>query len=174
MDQVLSLVKEDLNSVATGRAKPSMIEDIKVEAYAGSILTIKELGNISAPDAHLITINPWDKGVIDQIAKAISSSDLNLNPVVDGELVRISVPALTQERREELVKAVKQKVESGKSMLRQVRNDIKRDIDGQKDTAGVSEDDIFAANEDLQKLIDDFNKTLDDLEQNKEKELMTV
>ena len=93
---------------------------------------------------------------------------------MDGELIRINVPALTGERREELVKAVKQKAEGGKAMLRQVRNDLKKDIDDQRDTAGVSEDDIFAANEKLQKLIDEFNASLDEIASQKETELMTL
>ena len=174
MAGVIDLVKEDLLSIQTGRAKPSLVEDVPVEAYEGSTLTLKELAMISAPDPHLITIKPYDTSVIEAIAKAISSSSLNLNPVVDGELIRINVPALTGERREELVKAVKQKAEGGKAMLRQVRNDLKKDIDDQRDTAGVSEDDIFAANEKLQKLIDEFNLSLDEIASQKETELMTL
>lgn len=174
MASVMDLVKADLLTIQTGRAKPSLVEDVAVEAYEGSTLTLKELATISAPDPHLITIKPYDTSIIEKIAKGVSASQLNLNPVVDGEIVRISVPALTGERREELVKSVKQKVESGKAMLRQVRNDLKKDIDGQRDTAGVSEDDIFKANEDLQKLIDEFNASLDELESQKETELMTL
>lgn len=174
MAAVLDLVKEDLLSIQTGRAKPSLVEDVPVEAYEGSTLTIKELATISAPDPHLITIKPYDTSVIEAIAKGLSSSSLNLNPVVDGEMIRILVPALTGERRSELVKAVKQKAEGGKAMLRQVRNDLKKEIDDQRDSAGVSEDDIFAANEKLQKLIDEFNSSLDEIASQKETELMTL
>ena len=170
----IDLVKTDLLTIQTGRAKPSLVEDVAVEAYEGSTLTLKELATISAPDPHLITIKPYDASVTEAISKALASASLNLNPVVDGELIRITVPALTGERREELVKSVKQKIESGKAMLRQVRTDLKKDIDNQRDTAGVSEDDIFAANEKLQKLIDEFNVSLDELESAKETELMTL
>lgn len=174
MEEVAKLVSEDLTSIQTGRAKPAMVEGIKLEAYEGSTMEIRELANITAPDPQTVMIKPWDISLIAKIAKAIQQSDLQVNPVVDNEIVRISVPSLTQERREELVKVVKQKVEAGKAMLRQVRIDLKKDIDHQKDQAGVSEDDIHNMYDSLQALIDEFNKKLEELEEKKEQELMAI
>lgn len=174
MSEVMDLVREDLLGVQTGRAKPAMVEDIQVEAYEGSFMAVKELASITAPDPHTVIIRPWDQSVLEGTAKAIQKADLNVNPVVDKDTVRISVPSLTEERREDLVKVVKQKVEAGKAMLRQIRIDLKKNIDKQKDDAGVSEDDIFTLNESLQKLIKEFNDNLDELESQKEKELLSL
>lgn len=174
MDDVVTLVKADLLNVQTGRAKPSLVESISVEAYEGSTMMVKELASISALDVHTLVISPWDKSLTEKIAKGISQSDLHINPVVDGETIRLSVPQLTEERRQELVKAVKQKIESGKAMLRQIRIDMKRDIDEQKEQAGVSEDDIHDMQDKLQKQIDEYNAQMDTIEKQKETELMTL
>ena len=170
--KVVELVQEDLLGVQTGRAKPALVEGIKVEAYEGSFMEVKELANISAPDSNSIVIKPWDPSTTGKIEKAIQESDLGLNPVVDNDLIRINIPALTEERRKELVKQVKQKVEGGKAMLRQVRLEIKKEIDKQKDQSGVSQDDIHGMYERLQKQVDEYNKGLDEMEKQKEKELM--
>ena len=144
MDGVIELLGEDLMSVQTGRAKPSLVESIKVEAYAGSFMEVRELASITAPDPQTILIKPWDRSVVKAIEKAILKSDLQVNPVVSDDQVRIQIPTLNEERRLELVKVVKQKVESGKAMIRQVRTEMKKDIDNLKDDDGVSEDDIHA------------------------------
>jgi len=173
MNQVLSLVEDDLKGVKTGRAKPSLIEDIKVKAYQ-STLTLKELASISAPDPHSLIVNPWDKTVLKDIEKAIAVCELNINPVVDNDIIRVSIPPLTEETRKDLVKLVYQKLESGKKLLRQVRNEAKAEIEGQKGKPGVSEDDIRLWLDELQKLVDDFSEKIDSLGKVKEEELMTV
>lgn len=174
MDEVVELVVKDLLTVQTGRAKPALVEDVKVEAYEGSYMTLKEVASISATDSSSIVIKPWDPSVLKKIEEGILKSELNMQPVVDGDVVRIKIPALNEERRLELIKMVKQKIEAGKAMLRQVRIETKKEIDNQKDQAGVSEDDIREMQDRLQKLMDEYNKKLDGMEEAKEKELMTL
>ena len=174
MAEVVELVREDLMGVQTGRAKPAMVEGVKVEAYEGSWMEIRELANISAPDSQSIVIKPWDVNLLKKIEIGINQSDLNLRPVVDNDLIRIKIPALTGERRSELVKLIKQKVEAGKAMLRQVRLEVKKEIDRQKEEAGVSEDDVHQMYAKLQEILKEFNGKLDEMEQAKEKELTAI
>ena len=174
MDDVVELLREDLMNVQTGRAKPALVESVKVEAYQGSFMEIKELASITAPDPQTILIKPWDPSVVKEIEKAILKSDLQIQPVISEGQVRIKIPALTEERRLELVKVIKQKIESGKAMIRQVRLEMKKDIDKLKDDDGVSEDDIHGMYDRLQKQVDEYNKKLDESEETKEKELMSL
>lgn len=173
LDQTVEVVKKDLSSVRTGRAKPSLVEDVKVEAY-GTVMTLKELSTISAPDTTLIVIAPWDKGLVSAISSGIQKSGLNIQPIVDGDVVKIAIPSLTQERRQELVKVVHQKLESGKVMIRQVRTEIKEEIEAQEGEAGVSEDSIKAWLDSMQKTVEQYMAKLAELESEKEKELMTL
>lgn len=173
MGQVIKLIGGDLASISTGRARPALVEDIKVEAYEGSWLTLKELASIATPDPQTLSIQVWDQTVTDKIVKAIQNSGLNINPVVDQSSIRIIIPGLTDERRLELVKAVKQKTEAGRGMLRQIRVELKKEIDNQKDQPGVSEDDIHAAYEQLQLLVDGYHQQMDQLEQKKSAELLS-
>ncbi len=174
MSQVIALTRDNLAGLSTGRARPALVEEIRVEAYPGSVLTVKELGTISTPDPQTLSIQIWDQSVIPETVKAIQAANLGLNPVVDQNLIRLHVPSLTEERRQELVKAVKQKVEAGRGMLRQIRVDLKKDIDDQKNQPGVSEDDIHSGYDQLQTLVDEFHAQLDSLEQSKEKELTSL
>lgn len=173
LDQTIEVVKKDLSSVRTGRAKPSLVEDVKVEAY-GTIMTIKELATISAPDTTLIVIAPWDKGLVSAISSGIQKSGLNIQPIVDGDTVKISIPALTEERRLELVKLVHSKLESAKVMIRGVRTEIKEEIEAQEGEAGISEDSIKLWLESMQKTVDQYMLKIDELGKEKEKELMTL
>src|SRR3989339_1020611 len=138
---VLDVVRDDLATVKTGRAKPDLVANLQIPVKSyGSTLKLLELANISAPDSQTLLISPWDKNVLEDISRGISKSDLNLNPVVDGQSIRISIPALTQERRIELSKMVDKKVEGGKVLLREERQKIQKEIDAEKGNAGVSED----------------------------------
>ncbi len=174
MEEVLGLVKQDLAGVQTGRARPALVESVKVEAYEGSFMAIKELAGITAPDPHSLVIKPWDSSVLTKIEKALNEANLGVNPVADKEVIRIIIPSLTEERRTELVKLIKQKIEAGKAFLRQIRVEVKQKIDDQKDQAGVSEDDIHRLYEELQKIIDEYNAKLDEMSEAKEKELMEI
>lgn len=173
LDQTIEVVKKDLSSVRTGRAKPSLVEDVKVEAY-GTIMTIKELATISVPDTTLIVIAPWDKGLVASIASGIQKSGLNIQPIVDSDTVKISLPAPTEERRLELVKLVHQKMESAKVMIRQVRTEIKEEIEAQEGESGISEDSIKSWLESMQKTVDQYMGKIEDFGKDKEKELMTL
>lgn len=172
-EKLIELVDDDLKGIKTGRAKPSLIEDIRVEAYK-TRMSLKELASISAPDPRSLIISPWDKTILEAIEKAISSSGLNLHPIIDNDLVRIQIPALTEETRKDLVKLVKQKLESGRRLLRQLRNEVKKEIEDLKGKPDVSEDDIKRWLDDLQKLIDETTSRIEELGKAKEKELMTI
>lgn len=174
MDEVIELVKQDLSGVQTGRAKSALVESVKVEAYEGSFMEIKELASITALDPHTLVIKPWDSSILAKIEKGINEANLGINPVVDQEIIRIVIPSLTEERRIELVKLVGQKIEAGKAFLRQIRVEVKQKIDNQKDEAGVSEDDIHRLYDELQKIMVEFNAKLEEMEKNKEQELMLL
>lgn len=171
MAQVIKLTAEELGTLSTGRARPALIEELKVEAYEGSWLTLKELATISTPDPQTLLIQAWDQTVVEKIVKAIQAAGLGLNPVADQSLIRLNVPVLTEERRQELVKAVRQKTESGMALLRQIRVELKKAIDDQKNQPGVSEDDIHSAHEELQQQLAGFQEELERLAANKEREL---
>lgn len=171
--KALDHVRQDIGKLRTGRATAQLLDPVVVEAY-GSQMKIEELANINAPDATLLVVKPWDENVIEDIEKAIAKADLNLNPVVDGDIIRIAVPPLTEEKRKRMVKALQEKVESGRVMLRNVRTAAKQAIEEQKGDDGISEDDI---ERDLATLDDKFQQyasKLDQMEANKEEELMTV
>ena len=172
-DKVLEVVGGDMATVKTGRAKPSLVENVSVEAY-GTRMKLMELATISAPDTTMIMINPWDKGNLAAIEKGIASAGLNINPVVESDHIRIVIPPLTQERRQEMVKLVKQKLESGKQMVRDVRLKYKKMIDDQKGKPGISEDTISADLETLQKKMDEYVAKLEKVVQEKETELMQM
>ena len=173
LEKTLEVVKQDLSSVRTGRAKPSLVEAVKVEAY-GAMMELRELATITAPDPSLIVISPWDKSLTGAIATGIQKAELNIQPVVDGEMVKISIPSLTEERRLELVKVVSQKLESGRVMIRQVRTEIKGEIEALEGEAGGREDDI---KDGLKKMQDEVNtnvEKLDEMGKAKEVELMSI
>ncbi|PIS09334.1 ribosome recycling factor [Candidatus Beckwithbacteria bacterium CG10_big_fil_rev_8_21_14_0_10_34_10] len=170
---LIKLLEDDLKGVKTGRAKPSLIEDLQVEAYQ-SKMALKELASISAPDPHSLIISPWDKTILESIAKGIAKAGINLNPIIDNELIRIQIPSLSEETRKDLVKLVNQKLESCRKMLRQIRNELKREIEGLKGEANISEDDLKIWLDELQKMIDETLDKIEDLGEVKEKELMTI
>jgi len=173
MDAVIEVVTEDIATVKTGRAKPSLVENIKVEIYATK-MALLELASISAPDPHMLIIQPWDESALENIEKAISKSEMGLNPVVDGSVVRIQIPPLTEERREEYIKLLKQKLESGRVMLRQARQEGKKKIESLKGQPGVSEDDVHRLMEELEKLTDEYMKKVEELGKVKEEELRRI
>ena len=170
-DKTVEVFMGDLTTIRTGRAKPSLVENILVDAY-GSKMKLLELANISAPEPSQIIIKPWDRSVISAIDKAIQMSDLHINPVVDGEQLRISIPPLTGERRQELAKLVMQKKHVAEDMLRDIRTKYKKQIDGQKGQPGISEDDIKRDLESLQKMTDEYMKKITDVSSAKEKEVL--
>ncbi len=169
-EQVLEIVGDDLKGIKTGRAKPAMVEDVMVEAY-GTRMPLKELASITAPDPHLITVQPWDQSVIGAVEKALSSGQNQFNPSVDGQLIRIPVPALTGEKREELVKLVAVRIESGKQMIRSQRTDTKKEVEAQKHQVDVSEDDIKNDLKKLDEITAWYNEKLEQVGEAKAEEL---
>jgi len=172
-EKALAHLQKELSSLRTGRASVQLLDDVRVNAY-GANMAIHEVANVSAPDAQLLTVKPWDKSLIAEIEKAIQVAQLNLSPVVDGEIIRIPVPPLTQERRQEMVKTLKQKVEEAKVMLRAIRSDLRRDIENQEGEAGISEDDIKLDLEELDSVVKDYTEQIDRISENKEKELLRI
>ncbi|MBP9819236.1 ribosome recycling factor [Candidatus Woesebacteria bacterium] len=171
--KALEHVQRDIGSLRTGRASSQMLDNVHVEAY-GTTMQLVEVASIQAPDPSLLIVSPWDKSLLSAVEKGIQAAGINLNPVVDGDIVRIAVPSLTEETRKEMVKQLHKKVESGRVMLRSVRAETKKDIDDQEGSEGVSEDDVTAQ---LKKLDEELKKYMDRLEQllaAKEKELLTV
>ena len=171
--KVFEHLRAELAALRTGRASAQLLDSVKVDAY-GSKMSVSEVASISVPDPTLLVIKPWDRSLIAAIEKAIAVANLNLSPIVDGEIIRVPVPALTHERRLEMVKLLGQKIEAGKVMVRNVRSETKHQIESQKGEEGVSEDDI---ERDLSSLEDKVQQHLDKIETlftDKEKELLTI
>jgi ribosome recycling factor len=172
-EKTLDHVQRELSLLRTGKATPQLLDSVQVEAY-GSRMRINELANITAPDPTLLVVTPWDKSVLVSIEKAITIAQLNLNPVVDGDKIRIPVPSLTEERRKEMVKTLQGKIEDGRKMFRTIRGDAKRTIEDLKNDSGFSEDDIRLYLEQLEDLMKKYLTQLDEIADKKEAELMKV
>jgi ribosome recycling factor len=166
--------KRDLAKVRTGRANLALLDGIKVEYY-GTMTPINQVATLNVPDARLITIKPWEKSLIPMIEKSIKAqSDLGLNPVSDGELVRLPIPPLTQERRKELVKVTKKMTEESKVVLRNARRDSNEMIKELVDGGDISEDDSKKGLKSVQDLTDKYVAQIDEIAGKKEKEIMEV
>jgi ribosome recycling factor len=174
MDKVIEVVAEDMATVRAGGAKPSLVENMIVSVYGGQKMRLQELATIQAPDPTMITITPWDKSVIKDIEKAISDSELNLTAANVGQMLRIVIPPLTEERRADMVKLTRQKLESGKLMLRNIRQEQREAIESVKKESGVSEDDIKRFQEELDKTTNEYSEKLENMAAQKETELMKV
>jgi len=171
MDQL----KRELVGVRTGRATPALIEHLPVEvASYGSTMSLKELGGITAPDARMLVVNPWDKGTIKDIERAIATSGLGFNPQSDGQIVRIPIPALTGERRQQLVKVVKQHAEEGKVRVRGVRRDYKEMLEEAERDGDLTEDQLKKQLVKLQEATDAHVKLVDEMCAKKEKEILDL
>ena len=173
MKKAVEALGHHLNSIRTGRASPALVEHLHVEYY-GTDMPLNQLANISAPEARTLVIQPWDKGSMKAIEKAIQTSDLGLNPNNDGQVIRLSIPALTEQRRKDLVKLVKKEVEEQKVSLRNVRRDAQNELKKLESDKQITEDDLKRAQEKLEQLTGQYTKELDQLGQNKEREVMEV
>lgn len=172
-DKILSHTSAELATLRSSRASAQLLDGVMVEAY-GAHMNIQEVASVTAPDAQLLVVKPWDKGLLQAVAKAIQNAQLNLNPIVDGEIIRIVVPALTTERRQEMVKILKVKVEECRVTLRNKRAEIKKDIEAQEGEQGVSEDDIKAEIAELDQVVKDYMGKLDELADKKEQDLLSL
>lgn len=170
MEKTFSIVSEEFASIKTGRASPALVEDIKVDYY-GTKTPINQLASIAVPEPHLIVIHPFDEKAINDIEKAIISSDLGLNPSNDGSVLRIPIPPLTDERREELKKLVNRLAEEGKVSLRNIRRDVIKEVQNMEKDGKITKDDELRYKEEIQKITDHFTDKIKDILIKKEKEI---
>ncbi|MCK9603893.1 MAG: ribosome recycling factor [Candidatus Omnitrophica bacterium] len=170
MKKAFESVTREFSEIRTGRASPTLVEGLHIDYY-GTPTLLKQLASISVPDAHLIAIQPWDPTAIAEIEKAIMKSNLGINPSNDGKLIRLSIPSLSKERRQELAKVVHDMSEEGRVSLRTIRRDAKEALEKLEKDKAISEDDKFRGIEELQKLIDKYTGRVDELLKSKEKEI---
>ncbi len=173
MKKTVNLLKGDFAALRTGRASTVLVEDIKVDYY-GTLMTIKQIAQISIPESNQILIQPWDASVIPNIEKAIRNSDLGAQPQTEGGAIRIVLPPLTQERRKELVKKAGKLAEQARIAIRSIRHEAMKELDKMKKEGGVSEDEIKRMKDSLQKLTDKYIKEIDLLLKKKEEEILTI
>lgn len=172
MDKALKHLAIELNKIRAGKAATNMVDGIQIDYY-GTMSPLSNVASVTTPDARTIAIKPFEKKMVGEIEKAIRNSNLGLNPNNDGELIRLSIPPLTEERRRDLVKKVKVEIETAKVNVRNIRKDTNEDI--RKLTKdGVSEDDVKKGEERVQKLTDNFITRIDDTFASKEKDIMEV
>ncbi len=173
LDKCLKHFEKEISKLRTGRAHPSMVEDIKTPCY-GTSMPIKELASVSAQDSSTLVVQPWDKSTIDSIAKAISISDLNITPQVDSDVIRLKIPPMSLSRRDELAKSLHQKLEVSKVAIRNSRKDIQNNIRDAEKNKAISQDFSKKLQEILQKITDKFIKLSDNLAQAKEGEIKNL
>lgn len=173
MDKFLKFFEKESQKIRTGRAQPSLVEDIKVQAY-GSLMPLKDMAAISAPEPQLLVIQPWDKSVINEIEKALTTSDLGIAPVNDGNVIRLPMPKMSSSRREELTKVLHKKLEECKVALRNVRKDVHNLIRDAEKTKKVSEDLGKRLQDTLQKVTDRMSEAADKISNKKEEEIKSL
>jgi len=174
MDSVLTDLRQDIVTIKTGRATPALIEQIIVDAYE-SKMPLVELASITAPDASQLLVTPFDQTLVRNIEKALAvDRNLGLSPSVEGTVVRLKIPPLTEERRKEFVKVLGQKLEAGKIMVRQIRGEEMRRIRTLAQDKELTEDEAFRAEGDLQKITDEFNGKIEEIGKQKETEILSV
>lgn len=173
MDKSLEVLRRELATIRTGRANPALVEHLPVEYY-GTPTPLQQLATISSPDARQLVIQPYDRGAIGSIEKTIRASDLGLNPTNEGTLIRINIPALTEERRRDLVKAVHKRVEESKVAVRNVRRDTLDQLKRMKKDKEISEDEEKRAHDQLQKLTDKYIQDAEAIGHAKEQEMLEV
>lgn len=173
LNKVIEHLRNELAGIRSGRATPALVEHIKVEAY-GAFTPLIELASITAPEPRLLTVSPWDKSIIKEVEKALQAANLGVQPTVDGTLVRLNFPALTEERRHELTKLVNTKLEEAKVSIRNVREETLKHIKDKKTSGEISEDEFFLIQKELQKMVDENNELIKQIGADKEKEIMTI
>ncbi|HEB51469.1 MAG TPA: ribosome recycling factor [Desulfobulbus sp.] len=173
MESSVEAFKRELVRIRTGRASLSLLDGIKVDAY-GSMLPLDQVGTLTIPESSMIAVKPWDPQMLPAIEKAILASDLGLTPANDGNVIRLSIPPLTEERRKELVKQVKKLAEEHKVAIRNIRREANDTLKKQKKNKEIAEDDMYRLQEEAQKETDRFVKKIDEITANKEKEVMEV
>ena len=173
MGLVIEALRENLSTIRAGRANPAILEQVSVDYY-GTITPLNQIAGISAPEPRLLLVQPWDANAIPEIEKAILQSDLGLNPSNDGKVVRLPIPALTEERRKELVKLVNKNAEDAKVQVRNIRRDGNDEVKALEKDKEISEDEMKKAEELVQEITDKFISQIDEVASKKEEELMEI
>lgn len=173
MERAVEATRREFSTVRTGKATPALLDTVRVEAY-GSKMPINQVGTVSAPEPRMLVVQPWDKGLIGAIEKAIRGAELGLNPVNDGNVIRIPIPPLTEERRRELVRLVHKLAEEGRVAVRHARQEANKDIKRRQQAHEVSEDEARRQLDEVQKLTDQYIARIDELLHAKEQEVMEV
>lgn len=175
MQRALQVLQEDLSTVRTGRAMPSLIENVVVSVYEGTQrLKIKELAMISASDPQTLVLTPFDPSIAAEIQKGIMEANIGLTPSSDGNVIRISIPPLSQERRRDLIKLMKQKLENGKIAIRQIRQDARNEVRKQHLDKVISEEQMYRLDQEIQKITDEIILAVDEMGRKKEAELLQI
>lgn len=175
MEKALEIVRAEISSIRTGRATPSLVENIICPVYGGTQrLKVVELGTISTPTPGTITIAPWDVSIVGEIRAGIQVANVGLTPIIDAEIIRIQIPPLSQERRQEFIKLLHRQLENGRVMIRQIRHDKMIDIKRAFEAKELNEDEKFRLEQDLQKLTDEFVEKIEEIGKRKEAELLAV
>jgi ribosome recycling factor len=173
MERSLEALRREFTSVRTGKASPALLDTIRVDAY-GSKMPLNQVASVSSPEPRMLLVQPWDKGVMGDIEKAIRNSDLGLNPSNDGNIIRVPIPALNEERRRDMVKLLHKIAEEGRIAVRHVRQEANKQIKQQQSDHDISEDDARREMERIQKLTDEHIARIDQLLKAKEEEVMEV
>lgn len=173
MQEAVDRFVESLKTVHTGRASALLVEDLQVSQY-GAMTPLKGVATIGTPEATMITITPWDKSMLGPIETAVRDSGRNLNPANDGNMIRISLPPMSEERREQMVKTIHTMAEESRVALRNARKEAWEDVQNQVKAGALTEDDKYSGEKDLNKMIEDFNAKIAELVANKEKEIRTI
>lgn len=175
MQKALSVLQEDLTTVRTGRAMPSLVENVAINVYAGTQkLKIKELATISASDPQTLILAPFDPSIAGEIQKGIMEANIGLTPSSDGNIIRISIPPLSQERRRDLIKLMKQKLENGRIAIRQIRQDARNIVRKKHNDKEISEEQMYRIDQDIQKITDEIMLPVDKMGRRKEQELLQI
>ena len=173
MDKTLNNLKKEYLGLRTGRASASLLEPVSVDAY-GAKVPINQVGNISVPESRLLTVQVWDESLIQSVEKAIRNSELGLNPMIEGNNIRVPIPELSQERRIEIVKVASKYSEEAKITVRNIRRDAMDKIKDQEKEKSISKDDSFQFSEKIQKLTDKYVEKIENIFQDKEKDILKV
>ena len=173
MDKALEAMRREFGSVRTGKASPQLLDTVRVDAY-GSMMPMNQVASVSTPEPRLLVVQPWDKGLIGPIEKAIRDSNLGLNPANDGNVIRVPVPALTEERRRDMVKVLHKLAEDGRVAVRHARQEANNQVKRQQGASEISEDEARRQLAEIQKLTDEYISKVDQLLKAKEKEVMEV
>ncbi len=173
MGKSITALENEFAQLRTGRANASLFDKLQVEYY-GNLTPLNQVASVSIPEARLVVIQPWDKSVLDAIEKAILKSELGLNPSNDGKVLRVSFPALTEDRRKELAKNAKQTSENTKVSIRNIRRDAIDELKKLQKNSEITEDDLKLGETKIQKLTDQFTSKIDEIYKNKEKEIMEI